>query len=446
MRKAVHLLLAFMAAHAAVAQPWEDILDGPIGSVYSTATDNNHLIATDHVYGREFPYAVHRYDGNAWENISDSTIAFGNPIRALCLFQGVPYCYHYHPLDGEGVFRYEIGSWNLIGAMTTGQVWGMKVYDDTLYIYGQFRDVNGDTSLRHIVKYDGEQFHPVAAPLSYRPEVGLGPIVKDIHFYQGSLYAVGSIRTASGQFGICRWDGTMWHDVGAGFPYGSNPNMLIEFDGYLLVNRHPDGYSGVAMGLSAWDGEHFLSLGDGINPYEAAVYSMAVHAGKLYVTGSRANQLGQWGSYFASWNGERWCGYEFPETADHMASFQGHMYAYLLRYTQPGNQPVHRFGRWMEETEADSCGEVVNVGIPENGGEGKAVSVYPNPTTGPLTITSAKPLLTVAVVDMLGRVLLSERGEFSNAKAIDLTHLPAGIYVVHVETEAGRWAQRVVRE
>lgn len=72
--------------------------------------------------------------------------------------------------------------------------------------------------------------------------------------------------------------------------------------------------------------------------------------------------------------------------------------------------------------------------------------VYPNPTTGPLIITSTKPLLSVAVVDMLGRVLLSERGESSNSKTMDLAHLPAGIYVVHVETEAGRHAHRVVRE
>jgi hypothetical protein len=85
------------------------------------------------------------------------------------------------------------------------------------------------------------------------------------------------------------------------------------------------------------------------------------------------------------------------------------------------------------------------VGIQEDDGLSSA-HIWPNPTLGPLTITSTKPFLTVAVVDMLGRVLLSERGESSNSKAIDLTHLPAGIYVVHVETEAGRWAQRVVRE
>jgi hypothetical protein len=84
-----------------------------------------------------------------------------------------------------------------------------------------------------------------------------------------------------------------------------------------------------------------------------------------------------------------------------------------------------------------SVGEIV---------EDIVVSAYPNPTSGPLSITSAKPLLTVAVVDMLGRVLLAERGESSNSKAIDLTHLPAGIYVVRVETEAGSWSQRVVRE
>jgi hypothetical protein len=85
------------------------------------------------------------------------------------------------------------------------------------------------------------------------------------------------------------------------------------------------------------------------------------------------------------------------------------------------------------------------VGIQEDDGLSSA-HIWPNPTLGQLTITSTKPLLTVAVMDMLGRVLLSEHDYGSNTMAIDLSHLPAGIYVVHAQTEAGRWAQRVVRE
>ncbi|MCF8258415.1 MAG: T9SS type A sorting domain-containing protein [Flavobacteriales bacterium] len=90
--------------------------------------------------------------------------------------------------------------------------------------------------------------------------------------------------------------------------------------------------------------------------------------------------------------------------------------------------------------------EYTYVGIDETDTNAAMADIWPNPTSGPLTITSTKPLLTVAVVDMLGRVLLSEGGESSNTKAIDLSHLPAGIYVVHVETEAGRHVQRVVRD
>ncbi|MCF8257705.1 MAG: T9SS type A sorting domain-containing protein [Flavobacteriales bacterium] len=90
--------------------------------------------------------------------------------------------------------------------------------------------------------------------------------------------------------------------------------------------------------------------------------------------------------------------------------------------------------------------EYTYVGIDETGTKESMADIWPNPATTHITITSTKPLLTVAVVDMLGRVLLSEGGESSNTKAIDLSHLPAGIYVVQVETEAGRWAQRVVKQ
>jgi len=418
------------------AQPWEDVTDGPSGVVYSTATDNEHLIVTDYVYGRQYPYAVHRYDGNAWENISDSIIAVGaNPIRALCLFRGVAYCYHNGGNGGlKGFFKREENSWEQICSMNMGgYAWGAKVYDDTLYIYGGFGDINGDTLLRNIVKYDGEQFYPAAAPLSYRPEVGLSPIVHDIHFYQGDLYAIGTLRTASGQYNIARWDGQQWNDVGSGLGYGNTAVKLLEYDGLLLiVNAHSEEYNGIANGMVAWDGQSFYGMGDGACEGAAGLGFAEVHDGKVFIAGTCNYPEPGWETYIAAYDGERWCRYPGTEGVRHMTSFQGEMYANLMHVEE--QIPVYRFGRWVEETEAEWCGDFVNVGLDERNSETAELLPYPNPSTGPLSLSwssTSAAAYTLICYDAQGREVHKHSGHTTTGNTtvqLELAHLPAGIY------------------
>jgi hypothetical protein len=444
------LLLGITFPLVSSAQPWEDVFGGPVGRIYSMAADDDHLIVSDFVSERPWPYEVHRYDGHVWENISDSIIAFGNPIKALCLYRGVPYCYHYSSVYGAGVFAYDESNWNLIGQIPNGQVWGMRVHEDTLYIHGEFRSINGDTTLRYIAKYDGEQFHPVAAPLYF--STSLGPIVKDIHFYQGDLYAVGDIRTATGRYHISRWDGIQWNDVGDGFPYGSYPSEFAEYDGYLLVDAAPVSYAGTAQGISAWEEEQFHGLGLSTCAYVSGVDDMALHNGLLYASRLCIDTINGVYVYFASWDGERWCTYDFSENAWHMTSFQGRMYAYLLRYEQPNNQPVHRFVRWLEETEADSCGDFINVGIEESDSEHAELQVYPNPSTGPFTLswqsTATEPY-SLMLYDAQGRAVQTHSGQATaghNAVQLELSHLPSGIYFGRLTAGDGVRSFKWVRE
>lgn len=72
------------------------------------------------------------------------------------------------------------------------------------------------------------------------------------------------------------------------------------------------------------------------------------------------------------------------------------------------------------------------------------VSVYPNPASNWLNInlsTGQKPTV-ITLVDMLGRVLLHQ----PFATQLDVSHLPAGSYVLVAETEKGMFRKRVVIE
>jgi hypothetical protein len=63
-------------------------------------------------------------------------------------------------------------------------------------------------------------------------------------------------------------------------------------------------------------------------------------------------------------------------------------------------------------------------------------TLYPNPTTGLLTLTHSQQLLTVVVYDPLGRQLL-QTIPYTTTTSIDLSGQPAGIYIIRAGLEDG---------
>ena len=73
------------------------------------------------------------------------------------------------------------------------------------------------------------------------------------------------------------------------------------------------------------------------------------------------------------------------------------------------------------------------------------VTLYPNPTTGFVTITGDN-LRQAEVLNMLGQKVLGVRGE-GNELQIDLATLPAGVYFINVTDSEGRkCVKKVVKE
>ena len=433
MRAALLVISFTLFQFVSKAQYWEDLFGGPDQFVYDIETDGEQLIVTDYSGSRPMPRQVKLFDGQEWMDISGTEVlnTGGNPIWAVTLYGGNAYCQHFDASDVTGIFRYDENEWTLVGDMITGgKVWGMKEYEDTLYIFGQFREINGDTNLRQIVKFDGEHFSPVGTPLFYSTTVG--PVVKDIHFYQGELYVVGDIKTASGKYHTARWNGQEWNDVGSGFPYASYPSKLLEYNGYLLINQHPISYSGTANGLVAWDGQQFHGMGEITCEHPAGVSHMTVHDGKLWVAGDCSEPLPGFHHYFASYDGERWCEYGFVESAKYMTVFQDRMYAYLLQYVQPNNQPVHRFVRWLDETEPDWCGETMYMAVEDAGVEANELKVFPNPTTSTTTITwqgQSHGSYQLQLFDAQGRQIVPPVSSTKNGEwELDMRGLAPGIY------------------
>lgn len=70
-------------------------------------------------------------------------------------------------------------------------------------------------------------------------------------------------------------------------------------------------------------------------------------------------------------------------------------------------------------------------------------SVYPNPTTGLLTLeTDGQALLSVEVLDLAGRIQLRT---VARQQQLDISQLPAGTYLLRIETPQGIATHRVVK-
>jgi hypothetical protein len=104
---------------------------------------------------------------------------------------------------------------------------------------------------------------------------------------------------------------------------------------------------------------------------------------------------------------------------------------------------------------------VQGVGIDEWKMKNGEVRIYPNPTTGELRVgvageipcrsTGRNDIRSVEVFDLLGKRLTPSFGHLSpiwrgDGGEVDISHLPAGMYFVRIETENGRVVKKVVKE
>lgn len=74
----------------------------------------------------------------------------------------------------------------------------------------------------------------------------------------------------------------------------------------------------------------------------------------------------------------------------------------------------------------------------------KKITVFPNPFSERINIQTSGEKNTLAIYDLKGKKMYCEEGRFMK-KQVDLTNLPEGIYVVHLEGESGSESVKVIK-
>ena len=103
---------------------------------------------------------------------------------------------------------------------------------------------------------------------------------------------------------------------------------------------------------------------------------------------------------------------------------------YLYQYCPANGIAVYRF--WDANYVPDGGVEAVAVD--------ERLSVYPNPAADVLHIDTAEPVSDVAVYSMSGAEVLRIEGE--SVRQIDVSGLPAGMYVLKADGKVARFVKK----
>ena len=72
-----------------------------------------------------------------------------------------------------------------------------------------------------------------------------------------------------------------------------------------------------------------------------------------------------------------------------------------------------------------------------------AATLYPNPAETKITI-EATEIQRIRLIDALGQALINKEYDSHNSVTLDISHLPAGVYMVEIATRLGRATRRLV--
>lgn len=242
---------------------------------------------------------------------------------------------------------------NPIGDGIIGQSYSYAIYQDKLYLGGDFNSAGGNSNFDKLAKWDGSSW------LGFGNEVNR--TIEALAQYKGDLYGVGTIPDIFGVQnlnGIFRHDGTNFYSVNGGLNGGPlSVTSCVVYDSLLLVGGYIYSADNIVVNnLPAWDGTQWGAYAGGTNDYIQYMFVDSIN-GYLYISGN-FTVVGGGGpvSYFARWDGQTWTSVDNGVDCNvlDMALYQNQLYIAGC-FQQAGNKPIKAIARY-NGVEWDSLG------------------------------------------------------------------------------------------
>lgn len=198
---------------------WDGAQWNAMGSGLAASGGNIHTLAADdsNLYAGGFfneisgitAYSVARWDGNRWFPMGRGFQA--EQINSLVVYKNQVYAGGTFIIPSENlahIARWEDTSWVSLNGGANLPVTSMAVYNDTLYLAGQFTQVGnltggGGLPAKRVARWDGNNWSTVGS--------GLNGIPYGLTVRNGYVYCVGNFSGANPPFKVIyKWDGINW--------------------------------------------------------------------------------------------------------------------------------------------------------------------------------------------------------------------------------------------
>lgn len=433
MKKTTTLSIIILFISIAVNAQWVAVGSGMDSYVWGSAVYNGNLYACgnfEHADGNE-ALAIAKWNGSAWSDVGGGFQhgAFSYAVRGLIVFNNELVAGGY--VDSAGgmpihkVAKWNGTSWSAMGTdCPISTVNCFAVHNGELYAGGQ-----GSGAVKVCVaKWDGTNWIGLDTE-------GSNTDVWSLVSYNGNLYAGGSFSSfnGSGAAGVAKWDGSAWSDIGSGFGLFDIVRALAVFNNKLYIGGGFTTAGGVpASNIVSWDGTNYTALAGGVN---AGVQSLYSYGSKLFVGGAFWMVNGVTANRAAYWDGSSWTvlGTDQGSGAKTISVFNNELYY--------GGEGAFNGQSYISKWSAGTF-----TGIEETE-EKIQFSVFPNPVSEKLFITSNANTKHLLVHDIIGNIMnvsVSSSNEMSGVMEINVSNLSPGIYFLSVENNSSNAVKFVV--
>lgn len=206
------------------------------------------------------------------------------------------------------VERFDGTSWQVLGQNLGANADVLTVADDgtgpTLFASGYFRLTPTGSYSTRVIKWTGFGWLRLASSFPWDGEIGCMASYDDGNGPR--LYVAGSIRPLGipggpETYGIVKWDGEQWTDVGGGITTGliRQINVLKVWDDGNGPKLYACGWVGGmggqnTIGIAAWDGQHWSTVSTGLHGIVTSLSEMDDPRGRsLFAVGDINAVAGQ---------------------------------------------------------------------------------------------------------------------------------------------------------
>jgi len=395
----------------------------PQGNVYAAGTfmDSNRN------------YYVSKWDGTTWSELgADSNALNANAmINSICSdYLGNIYAAGYF-IDSTG--KEYVAKWNGKSWIELGGT-GANALNNDGTIYSICTDVFGNVYTTtssvitvpysgNIAKWDGNSWTQLGTGASglNANEVIYSICTDD----SGNVYAAGEFTNKTNDTYVAKWNGSSWTELGTTNILHSGSSILS-----ICIDKNRNVYaagnffdSTSKCFVAKWNGTIWSELGAGSTALYANSSILSIctdSSGNVYAAGAFTDSNGS--TEVEKWDGASWSevgGANALNTPWQIRSIcidnQGGIYAAGEFFT---DSPFTYYVAKYQQNSVTGVAPIAN----------SAVSVYPNPTNGSITIASPQSGQAV-VYNSLGEVITTQNLQVGNS-TVSLDKVSTGIYTI----------------